>query len=71
MPDVCFAGLYAGGGGQVHPATVNGAAGAVIVAAGRAAAVMCFVVVDGRITEIDVLADPHRLSRLDVSAVVD
>jgi RNA polymerase sigma-70 factor (ECF subfamily) len=66
-----LAGLYARGGGQVHPATVNGAAGAVIVAAGRVAAVMGFVVVGDQVTEIDVLADPQRLSRLDVSAVVD
>ncbi|ART71394.1 RNA polymerase subunit sigma-70 [Mycobacterium dioxanotrophicus] len=66
-----LAGLYARGGGAVHPATVNGAAGAVITAADRVAAVMGFVVVGGRITEIDVLAEPRRLSRLDVSAVID
>lgn len=63
--------LYARSGAQVHPATVNGAAGAVIVTAGRVAAVMGFVVVGERVTEIDVLADPQRLSRLDVSAVLD
>ncbi|ORA34014.1 RNA polymerase subunit sigma-70 [Mycobacterium aquaticum] len=66
-----LAGLYARGGGAVHPATVNGAAGAVITVADRVAAVMGFVVVSGRIAEIDVLAEPRRLSRLDVSAVVD
>jgi RNA polymerase sigma factor (sigma-70 family) len=65
-----LAGLYARGGGEVHPATVNGTAGAVIVAAGRVAAVMGFVVVGDQVTEIDVLADPHRLSGLDVSAVI-
>nr|WP_026256303.1 sigma-70 family RNA polymerase sigma factor [Mycobacterium sp. 155] len=66
-----LASVYARSGAQVHPATVNGVAGAVIVAAGRVAAVMGFVVVDERVTEIDVLADPRRLLRLDVSAVLD
>ncbi len=55
----------------VRPATVNGAAGAVICVAGWATAVMGFVVRDGRITAIDVLADPARLARLDLSAVSD
>ncbi|GAS85965.1 sigma-70 family RNA polymerase sigma factor [Mycolicibacterium brisbanense] len=66
-----LAGLYARGGGLVHPATVNGAAGAVITMADRVAAVMGFVVVGGKITEIDVLAEPRRLSHLDVSAVIE
>ena len=65
-----LAGIYAGRGGEVRPATVNGAAGAVIVAADRVAAVMGFIVVGGRVAAIDVLADPHRISRLDLSAVI-
>jgi RNA polymerase sigma factor (sigma-70 family) len=54
---------------EARPATVNGAAGAVIFVAGRAVAIMGFVVRDGRIAAIDVLADPARLARLDLSAV--
>jgi RNA polymerase sigma-70 factor (ECF subfamily) len=60
---------YAGREREVRPATVNGAAGAVIFAGGGVAAVMGFMIVDGRVKAIDVLADPHRISRLDFSAV--
>ncbi|AFJ34852.1 RNA polymerase ECF-subfamily protein sigma factor [Mycobacterium intracellulare subsp. yongonense 05-1390] len=57
---------YAGPDREVRAATVNGAAGAVIVVAGRAASVMGFVVRGGRIRAIDVLADPARLARLNL-----
>lgn len=59
---------YAGPDREVRPATVNGAAGAVIFVAGRAASVMGFVVRDGRIRAIDVLADPARVAKLDLRA---
>ncbi|MDI3314037.1 MAG: sigma-70 family RNA polymerase sigma factor [Mycobacterium sp.] len=54
---------------QVRAATVNGAAGAVIFVGDRATAIMGFVVREGRIAAIDVLADPVRLARIDLSAV--
>ena len=60
---------YAAPQRQVRSAVVNGAAGAVIFVAGRATAVMGFVVRGGRIAAIDVLADPARVARVDVSAV--
>lgn len=60
---------YAGPEREVRAAIVNGAAGAVIFIAGRAASVMGFVVRDGRIRAIDVLADPARIARLDLRAV--
>ena len=60
---------YAGPEREVRPATVNGAAGAVIVVAGRPSAVMGFVVRGGRIAAIDVLADAERIARIDLSAV--
>jgi RNA polymerase sigma factor (sigma-70 family) len=60
---------YAAPQRQVRSAVVNGAAGAVIFVAGRATAVMGFVVRRGRITAIDVLADPARVARVDVTAV--
>ncbi len=53
---------YAAPDREVRAATVNGAAGAVIFVAGRAAAIMGFVVRSGRITTIDVLADPERIA---------
>ncbi|BBX97148.1 sigma-70 family RNA polymerase sigma factor [Mycobacterium lacus] len=54
---------------EVRVATVNGAAGAVIFVAGRPTAIMGFVVRNGRITAIDVLADPRRIAKLDLSAL--
>jgi RNA polymerase sigma-70 factor (ECF subfamily) len=50
-----------------RPALVNGAAGMVVAPHGRPFAVMGFTVSDGRIVEIDVLADPARLKRLDLT----
>jgi RNA polymerase sigma-70 factor (ECF subfamily) len=42
----------------------------VVVAAGRRLiAVMGFTVTDGKITEIDILADPERLRHLDLTAL--
>jgi RNA polymerase sigma-70 factor (ECF subfamily) len=36
---------------------------------GRAFAVLGFTIAGGKVVEIDILADPERLSRLDVSAI--
>ena len=44
-----------------RPAIVNGAAGAVVMPGRRPIAVIGFTVVDGRIAEIDVVANPERL----------
>ncbi|BAX93504.1 DNA-directed RNA polymerase sigma-70 factor [Mycobacterium shigaense] len=60
---------YAGPEREVRVATINGAAGAVIFVADRPAAIMAFAVRDGRVAGIDVLADPTRIARIDVSAV--
>src|SRR5262245_29462725 len=49
-----------------HPALVNGAAGAVITAAGQPIAVVAFTVKQGKIAEIDILGDPARLRRLNL-----
>jgi RNA polymerase sigma factor (sigma-70 family) len=49
-----------------RPALVNGAAGLVTVRENRPLSVMGFTVVRGKIAEIDVLADPERLQRLDL-----
>jgi RNA polymerase sigma-70 factor (ECF subfamily) len=55
---------------RLRPVLVNGAAGVVVIVRGEPFAVMAFTVSDGRIVEIDVLADPDRLNRLDL-AVLD
>jgi ketosteroid isomerase-like protein len=54
-----------------RPALVNGAAGAVVAPHGRPVSVMGFTVAGGRIVEIDILADPERLRRLDLAFLDD
>ena len=51
---------------SVRPALVNGTAGVVADTGGRLLAVMGFTVSGGKIVEIDILADPARLRRLDL-----
>src|SRR4051794_15164330 len=52
-----------------RPALVNGAAGFVVSRDGQPISVAGFTVTNGRIAEIDLLADPGRLRRLDLSAL--
>jgi RNA polymerase sigma-70 factor (ECF subfamily) len=52
---------------RVRPVLVNGAAGVVVTVRGEPFAVMAFTISGGRIVEIDVLADPDRLNRLDLA----
>jgi RNA polymerase sigma-70 factor (ECF subfamily) len=49
---------------------VNGAAGVVVTVGGRPFSVMAFTVTDGRIVEIDAIADPERVRRI-AAAVLD
>src|SRR5215211_5999905 len=49
---------------QLHPALVNGAAGVVVTVRGRPFAVLGFTVTDGKIVEIDAIADPDRVRRI-------
>src|ERR671910_1290215 len=51
----------------VRPALVNGAAGVVVAPRGLPFSVMGFTIRGGKIVEGDILADPARLSRRDVS----
>lgn len=51
------------------PVLVNGAAGLVCLLDEKPFSVMAFTVRGGKITEIDVVADPERLSRLDPSVL--
>jgi len=55
----------------VRPALVNGAAGAVITVRGRPFAVMGFTVADGKIVEIDAIADPERVRRIAAAVLSD
>jgi RNA polymerase sigma factor (sigma-70 family) len=55
----------------VRPALVNGAAGVVVAPHGRPFSVMGFTVRDGKIVEIDGIADPERLQKLDLAGLDD
>jgi RNA polymerase sigma factor (sigma-70 family) len=55
----------------IRPALVNGAVGAVSTLDGEPFAVGGFTIRDGKIVEIYILADPERLRRLDLTALID
>ncbi|HEV8570263.1 MAG TPA: RNA polymerase sigma factor SigJ [Actinoplanes sp.] len=48
----------------LHPALVNAAPGVIVTMRGRPFAVMSFTVADGKIAEIDTIADPERVRRI-------
>ena len=54
-----------------QPALVNGAAGVVVAPGGEPLAVMGCTLRRGKIVEIDILADPERLGRLDLAVLDD
>jgi RNA polymerase sigma factor (sigma-70 family) len=54
---------------SVRPALVNGAAGVVATVHGEPFSVLGFTVAGGRIVEIDILADPVRLRRIDLTVL--
>ena len=53
---------------ESRPVLVNGAAGVAAVVDGAVFSLAAFTVVDGRIVEIDIIADPERLRTLGVAA---
>jgi RNA polymerase sigma factor (sigma-70 family) len=62
---------YARLGLLVRPALVNGAVGAVSTRDAEPFSVAGFTIRGGRIVEIDILADPERLRRLDLTILED
>jgi RNA polymerase sigma-70 factor (ECF subfamily) len=54
-----------------RPALINGAAGVIVTAHGRPLSIMAFTVAGGRILAIDVLSDPERLHKLDLTVLDD
>ena len=53
-----------------RPVLVNGTPGFLIAPNGQPLALIGLAVRDGKITEIDILADPQRLSRLDLTGLI-
>ena len=60
------AGTFSGRARFAQPALVNGAAGLVWAPAGKPRVVFGFTIARGKIVEIDLVADPERLRRLDL-----
>jgi len=55
----------------MHPALVNGAAGVVATRNGVVFTIASVIVRNGKIAEMDFLADPERLARLDLTILDD
>jgi RNA polymerase sigma-70 factor (ECF subfamily) len=62
--------LYAPLARLAQPVLVNGAPGFLVARDGQPLALIGLAIRDGKITEIDILADPERLSRLDLTALL-
>ena len=60
---------FSGRAAAAQPALVNGAAGLAWAPGGRARAVIGFTITGGKIVAIDLIADPERLSLLDLTVV--
>ena len=60
---------YSQPGATLHPVLVNGSAGVVVIVDDELFSIMGFTVTDDKIVAIDVLADPERIGRLDLSAL--
>jgi RNA polymerase sigma-70 factor (ECF subfamily) len=56
---------------QLRPALVNGAAGVVVTVRGRPVTVMGFTITDGKIAEIDAIADPERVRGITTAFLRD
>jgi hypothetical protein len=65
------AGTFSGRAQTAKPALINGAAGAVWAPGGRPRVVFTFTITGGKIVEIDMLADPDYLGRLDLAILND
>jgi RNA polymerase sigma factor (sigma-70 family) len=55
----------------LHPALINGAAGVVATVNGRPYSVMGFTVTNGKIIEIDAIADPERIRRIAAAVLTE
>jgi RNA polymerase sigma factor (sigma-70 family) len=56
---------------DLHPALVNGAAGVLVTVRGRPVTVIAFTVADGKIAEIDAIADRERVRQIAATLAPD
>jgi RNA polymerase sigma-70 factor, ECF subfamily len=62
--------MFSRGAAVGHPVLVNGTAGVLTAPGGKPVSVMAFTVREGRITAIQILADPVRVATLDLAPLV-
>jgi hypothetical protein len=60
------AGQFSGRARATQPALINGAIGLVWAQGGRPRVIFSFTISDGKIVAIEMLADPERLSKLEL-----
>jgi RNA polymerase sigma-70 factor (ECF subfamily) len=60
-----------GGARAAQPALVNGAVGVIVAPRGRLLMVIRFTIKDGKIVEMEAVADPERLRHLDLAILND
>jgi hypothetical protein len=65
------AGTFAGRARVARQALVDGAVGAVWVQGGQPRVVFGFTITDGKILEINLVAEPDRLRQLDLTILSD
>ncbi|MBE1489932.1 sigma-70 family RNA polymerase sigma factor [Plantactinospora soyae] len=63
------AGFFAGRAPSARLALIDGAPGAVVVRGGQTRIAVSFIVTEGRIIGLDVVADPEQLGELDIALV--
>lgn len=63
--------LFAGRAQAAKPALIDGAVGIVVAPRGRLFLVLSLTFTDGKITGIEAIADPERLSQLDLAVLGD
>ena len=68
---VAVAGTFSGRARVAQPALVDGMAGAVWAPGGRPRVAFGFTIAEGKITAIDLIADPGHLARLDLTILGD
>jgi len=62
---------FSGRARVAQPALVDGAVGAVWARGGRPRVVFAFEIADGKVVQIDLLADPERLQHLNLEILKD
>jgi RNA polymerase sigma-70 factor (ECF subfamily) len=56
---------------SVQPALINGAVGLVFAPGGRLTRALNFTIADGKIVQVEVIGDPARLSKLELTVISD